>query len=78
VEDEEGTMKDMNRDDWTTDDSLSEEEIREHLADEGWEPVQALEHPVSVIEERIVSAAAVAVWSHSDEFDDERVRTPAA
>jgi hypothetical protein len=68
----------MDRDDWTTDDSLSEEEIREHLADEEWEPVRALEHPVAVIEERSVSAAVVSVWSHSDGLDDERVRTPAA
>jgi hypothetical protein len=68
----------MSQEDWTTDDTLSEEQIREHLAAEGWERVQPVAHPVAVIDERRVSAPIVAVWSHSDEFDDERVRTPAA
>jgi hypothetical protein len=75
----EGTMNDMGRDDWTTDDQLSEAQIRERLTAEGWEPVESLHLPATgVIEEASVSVPTQPVWSHSEQIEDEHVRIPAA
>lgn len=38
-------MNSMAPDDWTTDDTLTEEQIRQHLADEAWEPVAVTTGP---------------------------------
>ena len=72
-------MSDMDPGDWTTDDTLSEEQIRERMAAEGWKSVAPLDVPASgVIESSSVSADTDYVWSHSDQVDDEHVRTSAA
>jgi len=72
-------MRGMGTDDWTTDDRLSEAQIREHWKAEGWEPVESLDLPATgVIEETSVSVPSQPVWSHSEHIEDEHVRIPAA
>ena len=71
-------MGDMTNYDWTTDDTLSEGQIRERWATEGWEPVESLERPHTSIETFEVGARNEPVWRVSEIFDTVHVRTTTA
>lgn len=70
-------MSDMTNEDWTTDDSLSEQEIRERMTAERWEPLRALTGPTTSLAQHIDVGPMRLVWSHSDEVSSEQVRVPA-
>lgn len=65
-------MKHMGRDDdWIMDDTLTEEQIRQRMAQEGWEPVISASDNTAVAW-KVTSTAPQAVHS-----DVEQVRLPA-
>lgn len=69
-------MSHMPTEDWTQDDSLSEQELRDRMAAEHWEPVRALTEPTTSLEGHIDVGPMRHVWSHSAEVSSEQVRVP--
>lgn len=50
-------MTDMRDDDWRNDSSLTEEDIRHHLAEEGWEPVE-----MAIVRTHLTAAPAFGAY----------------
>lgn len=50
-------MADMRDDDWRNDSSLTEEDVRRHLAEEDWEPVE-----LAIMRTRLTSAPSFGAY----------------